>query len=183
MNRLHQSVILTRLARKLRAKGSWCGETHMQKAIYLFQELLTAPTQFDFVLYKHGPFSFDLRDELTALRADGLLELELQPMPYGPRLAPTDRAQVLEGVLAKTVARQERKLDFVAAHCGDKGVMELEKLATALYVTRHPTGRAAVDARAKRLHVLKPHIPLEQATAAVQEADRVLAEAKKFAAA
>ena len=74
MNRLPQAAIVTRLTGRLRDQGSWCGETHLQKAMYFLQELMEVPTGFEFILYMHGPFSFDLRAELTSLRADGLLE-------------------------------------------------------------------------------------------------------------
>ena len=33
------------------------------------------PTGFEFILYMYGPFSFDLSDELTSIRADGLLKI------------------------------------------------------------------------------------------------------------
>ena len=92
MDRLRRDVIVIRVIKALREHGSWCGETHVQKAVYLLQEMAGAQTGFDFILYKHGPFSFDLRDELTALRADELLSLERQPWPYGPRIAPTERS-------------------------------------------------------------------------------------------
>jgi hypothetical protein len=61
------------------------GETHMQKATFFLQELIKVPLGFEFLLYKHGPFSFDLRDELTFMRAQGFLRLEPQ-YPYGPTL-------------------------------------------------------------------------------------------------
>jgi len=42
------------------------------------------------VLYKHGPFSFDLSDELASMRADALLEWEIKPEPYGNALKTTN---------------------------------------------------------------------------------------------
>jgi hypothetical protein len=63
MERLQRASILLTLNEELRRAGSWAGETHMQKATYFLQELTRIPLEFDFVLYKHGPFSFDLRDE------------------------------------------------------------------------------------------------------------------------
>ena len=83
MDRLRRAALLTRLIELLRKKGSWCGETHIQKSTFFVQNLMKVPLSFDFILYKHGPFSFDLRDELTGLRADGLIRLEPQ-WPYGP---------------------------------------------------------------------------------------------------
>jgi len=42
------------------------------------QDLMRVPLELEFILYKHGPFSFDLRSELTSLRADELVKLEPQ---------------------------------------------------------------------------------------------------------
>jgi len=70
MDRLRRAALLTQLIERLRRRGSWCGETHVQKATLFLQDLTRIPMGFDFILYKHGPFSFDLRDELTSLRAD-----------------------------------------------------------------------------------------------------------------
>ena len=83
MDRFKRAVLLTAMAENLRKKGSWCGETHLQKATFFLQELQKVPIGFDFILYKHGPFSFQLRDELTSIRADGLFQLH-QHWPYGP---------------------------------------------------------------------------------------------------
>ena len=61
MERLQRAAILTELMDRLRADGSWCGETHVQKATYFLQEVLGVQTGFEYILYKHGPYSFDLR--------------------------------------------------------------------------------------------------------------------------
>ena len=76
MERLQKAAILTELAARLRREGSWCGHTHMQKATYFLQDLLGVPTGYEFILYKHGPYSFDLSEELAGLRADYLIEFD-----------------------------------------------------------------------------------------------------------
>ena len=63
MKLLKRNVMVLTLARKIRNRGSWCGETHLQKAVYLLQDLAGVETGLEFVLYKHGPFSFGLRDQ------------------------------------------------------------------------------------------------------------------------
>jgi hypothetical protein len=63
MNRLQRAALLTELADKLREQGSWCGETHLQKATYFLQTLRLVPTGYDFILSKFGPFAFDLAEE------------------------------------------------------------------------------------------------------------------------
>jgi hypothetical protein len=143
------------------------------------QELLRVPTEFNFILYKHGPFSFDLRDEITALRADGVLSLEPQPDPYGPKLVPTDGARRLHNLFPKTLKKYKDELKKVADAVSDKGVSELEKLATALYVTNENLPDDDSTARAKRLCALKPHIPFDAAKDSIDIIDGLLKNVRR----
>jgi len=172
--RQKQAVILA-LANGLIERGSWCGETHLQKATYFLEELTSVPLKLGFVLYKHGPFSFELRDEITAMRADGLLKLLLRPYPYGPSLHVADSGHRLQQRWPKCIEKYAANIAFVADRLGDLGVAELERLATALYVTRkHP--RQSIKKRTSSLCALKPHISSEDAQAAVGEVDKMIAE-------
>ena len=146
---------------------SWCGETHVQKAAYVLQELLEVTLGFHFILYKFGPFSFDLRDELTVLRADGLLKLEPQAPPYGPRFAATDLSEDLRKRFPRTMENHGDQIEFVAEALKSKRVAELERLATALYVTREIGNDVSVKARADALVQQKPHVSSDEAEAAV----------------
>jgi hypothetical protein len=177
MNRLQRAALLTQLAEQLGDRGSWCGETHLQKATYFLQELLGVPIGMEFILYKHGPYSFDLTEELTWLQAKLLLEKDYRTPGYGPGLRPTETSRELRSRFPVTLDRYARPIDFIASAFGTKGVAALEKLATALYVTRELQEAADVGQRAHRLHALKPHVNLPDAIAAVQEFDRISAEA------
>ncbi len=178
MNRLRRAAILTRLVDRLRERGSWCGETHVQKAVFFVQALTRVPLEFDFILYKHGPFAFDLRDELTSLRADELVVLEPQ-WRYGPRIAPTDRSKDIQRLFAKTVRKYDRKIAAVAQWFGAKDVVELERLATALYIMTVVGSEVSINERADLLTELKPHISIESAALAFQAVDRMIAEAEE----
>jgi uncharacterized protein YwgA len=181
MNETRRMVVLSELIEALDRRGSWCGETHIQKNAYFLDELLGVPfEEYDFILYKHGPFSFELRNELTGMRADGLLALEAQPYPYGPSLVTTDLAQNLKSRFRQTLERYRPAVEFVAEHLGNKGVVELERLATALYVTRE-LPNASVEDRAQRLVHLKPHVPLTSATNAVERVDQIMDDAQALA--
>lgn len=175
MNRLIQEALVVGLARRLHANGSWTGETHLQKAAYLLSELRDVDLGFNFILYKHGPFSFGLRDEISAMRGDELLE-SLVPNPrYGAKLMVTRRGEDLERQLQKTMLRYGPDLDWIAERLGSRGVMDLERLATAMWMTREHEG-ASVRQRAAELVSVKPHIRLEDAIDAVEEIDRLLSE-------
>ena len=43
MDRLRRAAVLTRLVEQMRRNGSWCGETHMQKATLFLQNLVLVP--------------------------------------------------------------------------------------------------------------------------------------------
>jgi hypothetical protein len=178
VNRLKQSAILLNMADTLHTRGSWCGETHLQKATYFLQQLLHVPTEFSFILYKHGPFSFDLRDALTGMRADGLLDLHPQE-PYGPSLLPTPEGVEFMNLYPKTLGLYESQIEFVADHLADKNVSDLEKLATALFVTIEGEG-GSVERRAKEIHGLKPHLNILSAREAVEEVDRIIEAANEM---
>lgn len=171
MNDDQKAAVLARLVDRLRSHGSWAGETHIQKAAFFLQKLLGVPLEFNFILYKHGPFSFDLRDELTSMRADDLLTLDAQ-LPYGSRFRTTAAGEDIERRYPRTLGLYEDRIDFVAQIFGDSGVADLERLATALYVT-FEQGEVPVEQRAHRLHELKPHIPILEARSAVEKLDEV----------
>ncbi len=177
MKALNRAAILSRLAERLEKKGSWCGETHLQKAVFFLQELLSVPLGFRFLLYKHGPFSFDLRDYLTSMRADGLLELRLREDPYGPSLLATRQSKELWKRFPLTLSKYERHIEFTAKKLGPKSATDLEKLATALYVT-HKKPQDGIEERGKHLTSLKPHVPLAEAKLAVEAVDKLIGESK-----
>ena len=172
MDRMQKAAVLSRLVRALRQEKSWAGETHIQKSVYFLQELLDCPLEFDFILYKHGPFSFDLRDELTSLRADEILRLDPQE-PYGPRFQVTSFGEDLQRRFPRTLAENEGRIQFIAEVFGDRRVGDLERLATALYATRELGESSSVERRAAFLNELKPHVPLDQAREAVAELDEI----------
>ena len=53
-----QTSIVLYVMKALKANGSWCGETHVQKTVSPCQELFGLGSNFKFILYKHRPHSF-----------------------------------------------------------------------------------------------------------------------------
>lgn len=157
------------LSRRMAEQGSWAGETHLQKAAYLLSELRDVDFDFDFILYKHGPFSFELRDELDEMRSGGLIRSFVQNPNYGPRLLPTKDGKSLEETLAASTGRYEESLEWIAETLGGRDVMELERLATSMWMTRKQGG--SVRERAEAVVEVKPHISIEAAMLSVEEID------------
>jgi hypothetical protein len=179
MNRMQRAAVVVSLIKALKAKDSWCAETNVQKGCFFLQELAGVPLDLEFVLYKYGPYSFELTDELTAMRADSLLALRIRDPRYGPCYVCGDLADSLLERYPKTVGKYANEVEFVAQRLGSKGVADLERVATALYV-RKETEAGGVNERARRIAELKPHISMSDAQAAVREVDNMLAEAAQL---
>ncbi|MDD2473151.1 MAG: hypothetical protein PHR49_04090 [Methanoculleus sp.] len=168
--------LLFELIDELTRYGSWCGETHIQKAAYFLEEMMEIPLGFSYVLYKHGPFSFDLSDELALMRADALLEWKIQPAPYGNSLKTTEEGEKRKARVPKTLEKYHPAISFVSRKFGNQGVKDLEKISTALYVTRELQNQNC-EARARRITELKPHVPYSEAKEAVRFVDEMFREA------
>lgn len=179
MTEARKAAILAELVQQLREHGSWAGETHVQKTTYFLQEMLDVPLDFDFELYKFGPFSFDLRELLGQMRSLRQLKLEPQRAPYGPKLALDDGAPQLRTRFPKTVRTHQHEVKFVAEEIGRFGVGTLERLATALMV-KLELPEATPDQRAAKLNEYKPHVTIGEALEALIQVDAIEAKAAEL---
>jgi hypothetical protein len=126
-------------------------------------------------LYKHGPFSFDLRDQIGWMRSTRLLEWEVKSDFYGPSLRSGQLSPTLKRQFPVMPDRYSSQIDFVAERFGGKNVAALERLTTAIYVTvDENTPR---QDRARYINQIKPHVSIPESDAAVVEADALLREA------
>jgi hypothetical protein len=159
MKPLARAAVVTKLRDELVDRGSWAGETHLQKSLFFLQEGAGVPLDFDFILYKFGPFSFDLRDELSSYRAERLMGLRVDSPRYGPQLTTTKKGKELQERFPKTLGRFDPQIQAVADFVGPKGVGQLEKLGTALLFQRgDPTWTD--DEVAEQIVAVKPHVNL-----------------------
>ena len=178
MERLKRSAIVLSLIEQLREKGSWCGETHIQKTTYFLQEMLEVDLGFEFILYKHGPYSFDLTDELTAMRADMLIQLKSQ-QPYGPSIIPGPTSEQLNRLFPKTVEKYKNEVGFIASELAQYGVAYLERIATAFFIANE-NDMDTLEQKAAKINNVKPHISKEDALEALKTEDKLITEAQKL---
>jgi uncharacterized protein YwgA len=166
-------ALVAEIIKELETRGSWCGETHVQKSAFVAKDLLHVPLSGSFILYKHGPYSFDLSATLVSMRADRVLSLTPKG-EYGPSFSLESNANTIFARYKTVVDQNATKIQYVASQFASKNVAELERIATAIFVTlKRPVD--AAEARAAQLNSIKPHINLNTALAAVQEADRLIA--------
>ncbi len=177
---LRLNAVVIKLVNEMAANRSWCGETHIQKTAYFLHGLLGVPLAYEFVMYKHGPYSFDLHDDLAGMRAKRFLKTVPQD-PYGASFEQGDIGSVVTKRFPKTLKQLDRKIKFASKELSRKGVAELERFATALYVTlNEPNGWDLTPSeRARIVYTLKPHVSPEAAHIAVQGVDALREKAKE----
>jgi uncharacterized protein YwgA len=168
MKRFQQVAILLKLIQSLKEKGSWCGETHIQKATYFLQKLTKVPLDYEFILYKFGPFSFNLRDELNLMCVDEVLNVKTNVPPYGPSFFVQLNDKDIEEIAPKTIDKFKDNIIFIADTLKDKGATELECLATALYSILEKKSYGSEEEKAEYIHHIKPHIPVQEALEAIK---------------
>lgn len=95
--------------------------------------------------------------------------------PYGPSMELGGLGNVLLNQFSDIGAKYSSEIQFVASHLGRKNVTELERLATALYVTEEGVRG---EARATRVHQLKPHLLPPDIKSALIEVDRMITLSK-----
>lgn len=172
-----RQVVLLSLLDELKAQGSWCGETHVQKSTFFLEAGLGVALGLEFYMYKYGPFSADLRQLLGEMRASYLIDVEPRT-PYGPSLIVSDSGRDLVGRFPKTRERYRKAIEFVAGNLGARSVADLERLSTALYVRKE--GILAPEEQARRLTELKPHVEHDQTEEAVATVAALLADAERM---
>ena len=169
-------AMVASLIENMEDRDGWCGEAHIQKTAYFLKELMGVPMNYDFIIYKHGPYSFDLHDDLMAMKANRFLKTESRSRYYGPSFMQGELVDVLTRRFSKTLQKYERQMEFIAAELSDKNVRQLERLGTALFITSKES-EASVEERARLVKDLKPHVPINAAREAVEKVDELKAKA------
>lgn len=165
LNQIERRKLVCHLVDSMRKHDSWAGETHIQKCVMFMQKLMDVPTGYQFVLYLHGPFSFDLRSELALMRARLQLDIESNPS-YGPSFTLGVRGKLA----TKSPTGYEDAIDVIAREVSVKDTRALERLSTAFFLMGEHPARSARQT-AEEINRLKPHISVEQALQAIAEAN------------
>ena len=168
---LERHRLILAVVEALNAAGSWSGKTHIQKAMALLLARARIEMPFEFVLYKHGPFSFELRDEIDFMKSYLGISSE-SVLGYGEKIEPGENKEFIVGRtrLPEGTLKEIRTVcDFV----NGRRVADLERLATAAWI-RSQENIEEAEQIAQRLHQLKPHISLDEARTACREVSQIL---------
>jgi uncharacterized protein YwgA len=157
--------LLSLIVRELNGAESWTGRMHIHKLVYFAQEILGLQSNYDFVLYQRGPYSFDLDADIRSLRSIGGVEIRPAP-PYGPKYVTTPLGNTLIE-LSPTDEETEQNVGKLAQLLGPRPARELELLATTYYVLDERD--RSDDAIVERVLSLKPQFGKDEAQKALVE--------------
>lgn len=167
-----EMILIGGVVKILRDRHSWTGETHIQKSAYIAKVLKKVPFESEFVLYKHGPYSFDMNKSLSHMRGRGLLITTANP-GYGPTYKINEPLwQALNKASGDVFSRFEESLIDVCRNLANKNVSSLERVATAVFL-RSENPDKDDEFLAREMVSIKPHILIESARVAFIEADKL----------
>ncbi len=174
---LEQHALVAYLVKQMRQSGGWAGETHIQKSLFFLKSMMGLPFSYDYVLYKHGPYSFDLHDDIGQMRANMILDIEIRGH-YGPSFCPGRLAERLIGKFSPAFQKYGPPIDYIADSLSQCDTRSLERSATALYVAKELPDSDQV-AQSRRINDLKPHISTEAASEALMFVEDLRKKAKE----
>lgn len=164
-----EMILIGGIIETLNSMGSWTAETHVQKTAYITKYVRDVPLDAEFVLYKHGPYSFDLNKSLGHMLARNVLTAHSQ-IGYGPSLRLNNSLwSALDSALNSVFEQYKTNIVEVCGQLAKKNVAELERISTAVYVFRNFAGFAR-ERQIAKLSELKPHIDASTARLAFEEA-------------
>jgi hypothetical protein len=160
----HQCILTA--VEALHAAGSWTGKTHVQKTLALASLALGEDLPFEFVLYRHGPYSFEVDGEINQMLTYDAIKMIPQP-PYGATVKPaagSDFPDAFGNASPETL----KVISDIAKFVGSRNVTQLESLATAAWIRIRENVR--IDEQVlRRLLELKPHLEGQPAQQGVHD--------------
>ncbi|MBN8987582.1 MAG: hypothetical protein J0H42_05030 [Rhizobiales bacterium] len=169
MTTSREMVLIGGVVDRLTRAGSWCGETHIQKTAYMTKALKNVPFESEFILYKHGPYSFDLNKSLNHMSARSVLSLELRGH-YGPSYRLNEALWgALDRASSNFFSTVFESVDDICRRLAKKNVAELERVSTAVFVNTNFSDLSSSD-KIKKFVELKPHVSRDLAQIAFEEA-------------
>lgn len=154
-----------KIIRALNKAKSRSSRTHIQKMMFFAKSWkLTRATDFEFILYQHGPYSYELDRVLLAMESLESITRDPAPDGYGSRYS------VVRAWKSPPRARYLQLAEWL----GPLGVRDLEARATCQYFMDE--GSNSVEAEVRRV---KPHLTTDEISAAKRDVDRVKKATKK----
>ena len=169
MNRSKRIAIITKLIKEMIEAGCLHSEWYVQKACYFLQEAMRVPLGYEFFCHHGSPYSFELRDEITGMRADGLIRLKPN-RAYTPSVCVTSNVERLHDDFTHTLKRYGEYIGFTVDVFAGRTFNEIEDISIALWAA------GGEIKNNKSLRYLIKKLPYMDIGTAVNEIDRILSQ-------
>jgi len=132
MERNQRIKLLLHIIDKLHSKGDRNGETNIQKLAYFIIKAKLAPLDYDYVLYNYGPYSFQLKDDLTYIEESRMVCKEPDSSGFGFKYIPNYEMDFVDETLKET--RFQSKIDQLIIKFRQIPAKNLGLIATYMYI-------------------------------------------------
>src|SRR5271155_2270741 len=102
----HKHALILAMITSLRRQGSRTGKVHIIKGLFLAKAAGLLDVPLDFFLYKHGPYSVEIEENIEQMKSYAAVEVESAFDGYGVILTPGDNASFPEQRAALTVSER-----------------------------------------------------------------------------
>ena len=139
---------------------------------------MNAPFEWIFVIYKFGPYSFDLAHLIGEIHSCRLVELMLQWW-FQPKIKVMRYGKDFYEDINELCYKYRKQIEFVKEELGSQNLSEIELLATGLYIISYEKVHdKTVENRSRILNHLKSHIKLNDASTFIGEVDSLIERAQ-----
>ena len=109
-----KKTLICLILEALKKQGSWCGETHIQKAAYLAKEMFKIPLEeYDFFLYRYGPYSSEISVDLATMRNEEII-VRTATYPFGATYGVKENKEIPSEDMEECRKQYGKKIDFIA---------------------------------------------------------------------
>ena len=139
------------LIRRLEAYRVPADKPHLQKTLFLIQEMTNGHVPFEFV-YRNGPFSYEVDAELTQMRSYGAI-VAVPLKGSGTSFRPAHNAPLLEKHIPSH--EEQQHINFICGFVGSVGKppIELDRQATVVWIMNreHKVNASEISERFREL--------------------------------
>ncbi len=143
------------LGQLLTTTGEICGRKKLQKIVHLLQTLKGVPFGYSFQFSFFGPYSADLKADVGALTAEGLLLEHPETTPQGNKTYRFTADPRMAQLLSDVSAPAPDGWNQLATNLNARSAEELEGISTLLFLQK--MGWAGEDLK-EQFGLLKPRL-------------------------
>lgn len=162
---------VARIIKGLRDAECWTDDAHIQKSVFLAQEMLRCQHNYGFYIYHYGPYCRDLTETIQFMRIFGEVATE-RPAKWADWYQLTEKGQAL----AEQQIDDLNKVDWVTKTVANMTLAQLEGPTTAYFLKLQDPTRTDEQV-ATELNRVKPHISYYDAFSAIAESERLRQDA------